>query len=150
MLTLRYGGGTIGVVETGYVTMASPFTIEVHGTQGSLLYSEPGIGQRVTRPSERPQPSPESDGHAGPDGRLRIWSATGTAGQWQVHDVTSDSRPTAFKQWVAHIQQGTRATENIALGTDLSAVIEAAYRSGTTGQVVPTSALEHANTTEAR
>jgi predicted dehydrogenase len=28
------------VIETGFVTPASPFSIEIHGTDGSLLFSE--------------------------------------------------------------------------------------------------------------
>ena len=147
-LLLRYPNGAIGVVETGYVTLASPFTIEVHGTRGSLLYSEPGIGQRAARLSAGTQSSAGSDAQAGPDGKLRVWSAT--AGQWQVQEVPAQGRPTGFSQWVTHIQQGTLAKENIARGVDLSAVIEAAYGSAETGQVEPLRVLEHANTTEAR
>src|SRR5262249_10034759 len=34
---LSYPSGAIGVVEAGFVNRFSPFTIEVHGTEGSLL-----------------------------------------------------------------------------------------------------------------
>ena len=38
---LHYPNGAIGVAEAGFVNPHSPFTIEVHGTQGSLLYGTP-------------------------------------------------------------------------------------------------------------
>jgi hypothetical protein len=52
--------------------------------------------------------------------------------------------PPAFNQWVTHIQQDTTATENIALGLDLSALMEAAYHSAATGQAVRLDSLAHA------
>ena len=42
------------------------------------------------------------------------------------------------------IQQGTRATENLELGRDLTAIVEAANRSDATGARVDLDALEHA------
>lgn len=39
-VTITTPDGAIGVIETGFVTPSSPFSIEVHGTEGSLLFSE--------------------------------------------------------------------------------------------------------------
>ena len=39
--TLFTDSGAIGVVEAGFVNSHSPFTIEVHGTEGTLLYGTP-------------------------------------------------------------------------------------------------------------
>ena len=44
---LCYPNGAIGIAETSSVTRITPFTIEIHGTEGSILYSEPGIGALV-------------------------------------------------------------------------------------------------------
>ena len=41
VVTLNYANGAIGVVEAGFVNPFSPFTIEIHGTEGSLLYGTP-------------------------------------------------------------------------------------------------------------
>ena len=38
---LRHRTGALGIAETGFVNPSSPFTIEIHGTKGSLLYGTP-------------------------------------------------------------------------------------------------------------
>ena len=38
---MRSPSGAIGIAETGFVNPASPFTVEIHGTDGSLLYGTP-------------------------------------------------------------------------------------------------------------
>jgi 1,5-anhydro-D-fructose reductase (1,5-anhydro-D-mannitol-forming) len=145
VVTLRYPRGAVGVVETAYVARYAPFSIEVHGTEGSVLYSEPGIGELAARRSAPPVPSTAGATQAGPDGKLRIRSANveGAADAWLLREVTG-AAPKAFDQWVTHMRQGSRATENIALGLDLTAMVEAANRSAATGQVVRLDALEHA------
>lgn len=141
---LRYPSGAIGVAETSYVAQYAPFSIEVHGTQGSVLYSETGIGEMVARFRSG---APREDGGrgAGPDRKLRIRSdrVAGAENQWLVRDLPA-ALPSAFEQWVSHIQRGTRATENIALGLDLTAIVEAATRSAATGQLVRLDELQRA------
>jgi len=39
-VTVTTADGAIGVIETGFVTPASPFSIEIHGTEGSVLFGE--------------------------------------------------------------------------------------------------------------
>jgi 1,5-anhydro-D-fructose reductase (1,5-anhydro-D-mannitol-forming) len=51
-------------------------------------------------------------------------------------------QPPAFDEWVTHIQRGTRATENIEISLDLTAIVEAATRSATTGHLMRLVALE--------
>ncbi|OCT11635.1 oxidoreductase [Paenibacillus pectinilyticus] len=99
---LQYENGALGIVEAGFVNAFSPFVIEVHGTAGSVLYSE----------------------H---DGRilLRTSKLEGAADQWQAYESLAEAKPTAFDQWVAHIQNGTKATENIGLAVDLTKLMEA-------------------------
>ncbi len=141
VVTLRYPNGAVGVAETAFVAQYSPFSIEVHGTRGSVLYSETGIGEMIAR--MRSSASPISSG--GPDGKLHIRSdnVAGAEHQWLVQDVPA-ALPPAFDEWVTHIQNGTRAPENIALALDLTAIIEAATRSASTGQLVRLDALEGA------
>jgi len=146
VVTLRYPNGAVGVVETAYVAQYSPFSIEVHGTRGSALYCETGIGEMIAR-FRSGATSSESVGGTGngPDGKLHIRSdaVAGAERQWLVRDVPA-GLPLAFDQWVSHIQHGTRATENITFGLDLTAIIEAATRSAATGQLVRLDALERA------
>jgi 1,5-anhydro-D-fructose reductase (1,5-anhydro-D-mannitol-forming) len=146
VVTLRYANGAIGIAETGFVTRASPFMIEAHGTEGSLLFDISGIGEMVARrmnPSVAGEPGKQPDG---PDGKLHIWSTRHpeTPLRWVARDLPP-SAPKAFSQWVTHMQQGTKATANLALGLDLSAFMEAAYRSAATGQAVRLDSLEHAD-----
>ncbi|HZB96938.1 MAG TPA: Gfo/Idh/MocA family oxidoreductase [Herpetosiphonaceae bacterium] len=103
---LNYPDGALAVAEAGFVNRFSPFTIEVHGTEGSLLYGTP-------------------------EAQLLVKSAKLGAERnapWQAKQIPPDL-PTAFEQWVAHIQQGTTATENIQAAVDLSALMEAANQS---------------------
>ena len=39
--TLSTAAGAVGVVEAGFVNNFSPFTIEIHGTDGTILYGTP-------------------------------------------------------------------------------------------------------------
>ncbi len=114
VVVLRSPQGTVGIVEASFVNPFSPFTIEVHGTQGSLLYGTP-------------------------DGILRIRSAVAGApgtSQWSVWTDIPPDLPTPFSQWVTHIQQGTRARENIQAAIDLSRLMEAANRSAIMNQPI--------------
>ncbi|NEW07823.1 Gfo/Idh/MocA family oxidoreductase [Paenibacillus sp. SYP-B3998] len=116
--TLHYANGAIGIVEAGFVNAFSPFVIEVHGTDGSLLYSEQ-------------------------DGKL--WLRTSRLAeaneQWMEQKNWPAAKPSAFHQWVAHIQAGTEAVDNIQLATDLTKLMEASNRSAATKQQVRIDAL---------
>ncbi|WNR43406.1 Gfo/Idh/MocA family protein [Paenibacillus roseipurpureus] len=103
---LQYENGALGIVEAGFVNAFSPFVIEVHGTAGSVLFSD----------------------H---DGRVlfRTNKEEGASGQWIPYASLPEARPTAFQQWVSHIQNGTKATENIQLAVDLTKLMEASNRS---------------------
>ena len=138
VVTLRYPSGAVGVVETAYVARYAPFSIEVHGTRGSVLYSETGIGEMIARMrSGAPASASNTASGGGPDGKLHIRSdnVAGAERQWLVRDLPA-GLPPAFDEWVTHIQRGTRATENIAFALDLTAIVEAATRSAATGQLV--------------
>jgi predicted dehydrogenase len=108
---LRHGTGALGIAETGFVNPCSPFTIEVHGTTGSLLYGTP-------------------------EPRLLVRdAASGTDSVWTELPIPA-SGPTPFEQWVRHVADGTAATENIALALDLTTLVDAADRSALSGVAV--------------
>jgi predicted dehydrogenase len=108
---LRYPSGAIGVAEAGFVNPHSPFTIEVHGTKGSLLYGTP-------------------------EPRLLVRSAPASRDDDWTELPLPDRAPGPFEQWVDHIEQGTVATENIALAVELTTLMDAATRSARTGASV--------------
>jgi 1,5-anhydro-D-fructose reductase (1,5-anhydro-D-mannitol-forming) len=108
---LRQRSGALGIAETGFVNPSSPFTIEVHGTSGSLLYGTPE-----------------------PRLLVRDVSADEDAG-WTELPIPA-SGPSPFEQWVRHILDGTEATENIAMALDLTALVDAANRSALAGAAV--------------
>jgi 1,5-anhydro-D-fructose reductase (1,5-anhydro-D-mannitol-forming) len=110
---LSYPNGALGIVEAGFVNRFSPFTIEVHGTEGSLLYGTP---ESVLQ--------------------LRSTKAPGAEQQWLASAKLPPDRPSAFHQWVEHIQQGTTAAENIQSALDLTRLMEAANRSARGGHPV--------------
>lgn len=106
---LRYPNSALGIVEAGFVNRYSPFSIEVHGTEGSLLYGTPEATLQL---------------------RSAKLDAQGQQG-WQTwHDIPP-ALPSAFEQWITHIQQGTIATENIVMASDLTRLMEASNLSAT-------------------
>lgn len=112
LAALHYPQGAIGIVEAGFVNPLAPFTIEAHGTEGSLLYG-----------------TPESTLY------IRSSQMAGSAnGKWSVWKDIQADQPLPFQQWVSHIQHGTTATENIQAAIDLSMLMEAAYLSARSHQ----------------
>jgi len=114
VVVLHYPKGTVGIVESGFVNPFSPFMIEVHGTQGSLLYGTPD-NIVLIRSAVAGKPASE---------------------RWSTWTPMPSDQPTAFQQWIMHIQQGTSATENIQIAVDLSALMEAANQSARSNQAV--------------
>ncbi len=113
VVTLGYPSGALGIVEAGFVNPASPFTIELHGTGGSLLFGTP-------------------------EPKLLLKTADG---DWTEQPIPPD-RPSAFAQWVEHIQRGTTGTENIQAALDLTRLMEAANKSAASGAAVRLDSLE--------
>lgn len=100
---LQYDNGALGLVEAGFVNSCSPFTIELQGTDGTLLYGTPESRMLV---------------------RSSRLEAQGPGG-WVERDIPAN-RPSAFHQWVSHIQQGTTADANIHMALELTRLMEAA------------------------
>jgi predicted dehydrogenase len=114
VVVLRYPQGAVGIVEAGFVNRFSPFTIEAHGTEGSLLYGTPE-GKLQLRSSRAGQPASDN---------------------WSVWTAIPPDQPTPFEQWVSHIQHGATAVENIQAALDLSMLMEAANHSATSHQPI--------------
>jgi predicted dehydrogenase len=111
---LSTSSGAVGIVEAGFVNAYSPFTIEIHGTDGSLLYGTPE-NKLLLR-------TPHNDG-------------------WQEQPLPPN-RESAFQQWVNHIQKGTTADENVAMALELTRLMEASYRSSSERRTVRLEELE--------
>lgn len=118
VVTLLTDSGAIGVVEAGFVNSHSPFTIEVHGTEGTLLYGTPEdkLLLRTNRATDR-----EKD-----------WT------EIALHT----NRESAFHQWVNHIQNNTLAAQNIQKAVELTGLMEAANRSAKEGRVIRLAELD--------
>ncbi|SEO93371.1 Gfo/Idh/MocA family protein [Paenibacillus sp. OV219] len=115
-VTLRYENGAIGILETGYLTPHSPFCIEIHGTEGSLLYGFP-------------------------DDVIRVRSNKLEQKEWVPIEFLPEL-PTAIEQWAGHMVNDTQANENNELATDLTRVMEAAYISVAEKRIVALSELQ--------
>ncbi|MEK3768976.1 Gfo/Idh/MocA family oxidoreductase [Paenibacillus sp. FSL R5-0887] len=113
VVTLFADSGAIGVVEAGFVNSHSPFTIEVHGTEGTLLYGTPE--NKLL---------------------LRTNKSTDKEEGWKEVALQSN-RESAFHQWVDHIQNNTLATHNVEMAVELTRLMEAANRSAKEGCVIP-------------
>ncbi|MEK4512283.1 Gfo/Idh/MocA family protein [Paenibacillus sp. FSL K6-2524] len=110
--TLFTDSGAIGVVEAGFVNSHSPFTIEVHGTEGTLLYGTPE------------------------EKLLLKTNKAGDKGNAWMEKAIHDKRESAFHQWVNHIQQDTVAAENVQTAVELTRLMEAANLSAKEGRVI--------------
>jgi len=111
---LQYASGAVGIVEAGFVNSHSPFSIELHGTEGTLLYGFPDSSMQL-RSNKR------NDG-------------------WETIEIPANG-PAAFRQWVSHIAQGTEARDNVAMAVELTRLMEAANRSAAEGRRVLLSEL---------
>ena len=100
VVTMRYRSGAIAVAEASFVGAASPFTVEAHGTKGSLVF---GV----------------------PDEKLYLRAASAENAGWEASPLPPD-RPSPFDQWVAHATAGSTMPENVRAALQLNALAEAA------------------------
>ena len=105
---LRYPNGALGVAEASFLGGASPFVVEAHGTEGSLMY----------------------DAYEG----LRL-RRTGAGSSWETQDTPSDG-PSPFVRWVDLASRGETDPENVRAALDLSALAEAVECSASEGRAV--------------
>ncbi|UVI32260.1 Gfo/Idh/MocA family protein [Paenibacillus spongiae] len=115
--TLKYDNGAVGIVEAGFVNSHSPFCVELHGTDGSLLFGFP-------------------------DATMKVRSSKLESNEWVTYELPAN-RQSAFDQWVGHILSGTNADENIELAVDLTKLMEAANISAAEKRDVRISELQN-------
>ena len=114
---LTTDSGAIGVVEAGFVNSQSPFTLEIHGTKGTLLYG-----------------TPESKL------LLRTDSGTSNAEHW-LEPAIPCGKESAFSQWIGHMRNNTSADDNVRLAVDLTRLMEAANLSAQQKRTIQLSEL---------
>ncbi len=100
VVTMRYQSGAIAAVEASFVGAASPFTIEAHGTEGSLVF---GV----------------------PDKKLYLRAANAENARWEARTLPPDG-PSPFDQWAAYASKGAAMPENVRAALKLDALAEAA------------------------
>ncbi len=122
---MSFAGGAIATATISYVTRANPFVLEVHGTTGSILYSEPGIGAMV---HDRQFPRPDSLHSQEDEATLRIWSLEDGPTTWQELEIEADG-PAAFDHWVELAKSAATDEKNIELALALTRIVESAYES---------------------
>lgn len=100
---IEFANKAVAIVETGFVTSSSPFSMELHGTDGSLL-----IG--------------------GPDNKVQFVSGkTGGVHGWTVPSQLPKALPSAMKQWVDGILDDKEILFGVVEGIQLTELMEAAY-----------------------
>ena len=106
VVTMLYSNGATGVAEASFLGASAPFSVEAHGTEGSLLY-DPSGGLKIRRDAER-------------------WS--------DVRVPADEGSP--FARWVDLSSEGRTDPENVRAALELSALAEAANLSAGEGRLV--------------
>jgi 1,5-anhydro-D-fructose reductase (1,5-anhydro-D-mannitol-forming) len=109
VVTMHYASGAVAIAETGFVTPRSPFTIEINGTTGSLLYG-------------------------GAQPRLFVHDTNSSRDDDWTELPIPPAAPSPLEQWAGHIADGSTATENIALALELTTLVDAANTAARTGR----------------
>lgn len=103
---IEFETGAMGIVETSFVSTHSPFSLEVYGTEGSLMVGGPEDG---------------------------VWlnsrKAGGAVNGWVRPQGLPKDDPSPYEQWVMAIANGTPPMISLHDGRDLTELMEAAGRS---------------------
>jgi len=110
---IEFKNKAVAVTETGFVSSHSPFSLELYGTEGSLL-----IG--------------------GPENKVRIMSnkLDCPISGWITPSQLPDPLPSPINQWVDGILNGTKIEFGLEEGIQLTELMEAAYKSYKEGRMV--------------
>ncbi|QGN34860.1 Gfo/Idh/MocA family protein [Microlunatus sp. Gsoil 973] len=108
VVTVGYPSGAIGVIEAGFAS-PSPFIIDIGGTEGVLTFNDR-------------------------DGVVVVRGAAFGDDAQQL--PIAEKAPSAYEQWVTHIQQDTRADANLAAAVELTRLVVAANESAHTGRTI--------------
>lgn len=102
---LEFSEGALFINETGFVSANSPFSLEIYGTEGTLLLS-------------------------GPEQSVRISTAKST--DWTTVTHFPPASPSPLVQWMSAILYGTSNPFSIEEALELTRVMEGAYISART------------------
>ncbi|AOF93180.1 Gfo/Idh/MocA family oxidoreductase [Sinorhizobium sp. RAC02] len=121
--TFRYADGLIAEVTTSWCFAAADTSVEIYGTEGSILLSGVDIASRATREADF----------------LRVFRR-GEGEGWSASDVVPSFKTGVFHEHVAWafvdaLKNGGTMPVTIDDGRKAFAMIEAAYRSAATGRV---------------
>jgi 1,5-anhydro-D-fructose reductase (1,5-anhydro-D-mannitol-forming) len=109
---IEFENRAIAVSETSFVATASPFSLELAGTEGSLV-----VG--------------------GPDrARVQIRSTKLNGGDWVTPEVLPEALPQPLEIWVNGVLEGTPIPFGVEEGIQLTELMEYAYKSYREGALV--------------
>lgn len=108
---MEFGNGSIAINETGFVTPASPFSLEIYGTEGSLLIR---------------------------DGRVRVQSSKvgGGLGGWLEVSSLPQRLDSAIVNWLKAIDGQASVQFGITDALGLTQLMEGAYASHVQGKKI--------------
>ncbi|MCX7522826.1 Gfo/Idh/MocA family oxidoreductase [Microbacterium sp. STN6] len=109
-VTAQFPGGGLGVFEASLVTTPGAYTLELRGTEGSLMF---GFGSE----------------------KLLAKGSAFDPEAWS--EVTlADAAPDAFSQWVTAIHDGSSTDENVAAAVELTRLVVASNASAASGRAI--------------
>lgn len=100
---IEFENGCLGVSETSFMATNSPFSLELSGTEGSLLIG--GVDEKA----------------------VRIKSKKASSKEWVTPDALPDALPATVQLWVDGILRGTPIPFGLEEGTQLTELMEYAY-----------------------
>ena len=101
---IEFEDGLLGIAETSFMATHSPFTLELSGTEGSLIAG-------------------------GPDEGVKIRSNRLENKAWHTPDAMPRPLPSPIRMWVEAIVSGKEMLFGLEEGTQLSELMEFAYQS---------------------
>lgn len=107
---IEFVNKAVAIVETGFVSPNSPFTMELYGTEGSLFIGGPDNTLKISSKKY----APDSNGFVTPA------------------DLP-DPLPSAMEQWVGAIRNNGKIHFGLKEGTQLTELMEGAYKSHQSG-----------------
>jgi 1,5-anhydro-D-fructose reductase (1,5-anhydro-D-mannitol-forming) len=110
VVTLRYPGGALAVIEASNVTTPGASTIEVRGTRGTLVFGFAGLGLL---------------------GKGDAYDAE----KW-VEPAARPAPPMPMDLWLTAIRTGTDTDENTAAAIELTRLVETANASAAAGRTL--------------
>lgn len=111
---LEYENGSLAVVEASFSSRFSPFTIEAHGTEGTLFIGFPGAAEVM----------------------IRSRKIGGAVEGWIVPERLPSPLPSPMQQWVNAIRGGEPAKFGLEAARNLTELMQAANESARKGEPV--------------